>query len=145
MVFKYNSKLSNLVTKNALKTKADNIPGVYKINCGGCDKLYIGETGRNLSIRVKEHKKDVQNRHQINKKLSSGIVSHTDNCFHNFDFDNSKMLFPCNDLSKRHIIESALINLNREKCVNLNDGFAPFGNYVSKSVISCLFRKNTIL
>ena len=30
-------------------------PGVYRIPCE-CDLVYIGETGRNLSLRLKEHK-----------------------------------------------------------------------------------------
>ena len=30
-------------------------PGVYRIPCE-CGLVYIGETGRNLSLRLKEHK-----------------------------------------------------------------------------------------
>ena len=28
---------------------------VYDIKCGDCDECYIGETGRSVEIRVKEH------------------------------------------------------------------------------------------
>ena len=28
----------------------------YEVPCGGCEKIYIGETGRNLQERLKEHK-----------------------------------------------------------------------------------------
>ena len=28
---------------------------VYKIRCGKCDFCYVGETGRSLATRVKEH------------------------------------------------------------------------------------------
>ena len=31
--------------------------GVYKITCGQCDKVYIGETVRNFSTRMKKHAK----------------------------------------------------------------------------------------
>ena len=34
-------------------------PGVYRIPCE-CGLLYIGETGRNLSLRLKEHKTDCE-------------------------------------------------------------------------------------
>lgn len=33
---------------------------VYKINCVDCQNHYIGETGRNLKTRIKEHKRDIQ-------------------------------------------------------------------------------------
>ena len=33
-------------------------PGVYRIPCG---LVYIGETGRNLSLRLKEHKTNCEN------------------------------------------------------------------------------------
>ena len=29
---------------------------VYKVKCKDCGKLYIGETGRMLKLRLKEHK-----------------------------------------------------------------------------------------
>ena len=31
--------------------------GVYKITCGQCDNVYIGETGKKLSTWMKEHAK----------------------------------------------------------------------------------------
>ena len=30
---------------------------MYRVACGGCDGVYIGETGRQLKIRIAEHKK----------------------------------------------------------------------------------------
>ena len=44
----------------ALCTHKDTVnefrkPGVYRIPCE-CGLIYIGETGRNLSLRLKEHK-----------------------------------------------------------------------------------------
>ena len=33
---------------------------VYELSCKDCDSMYIGETGRWLSDRIKEHKKDVE-------------------------------------------------------------------------------------
>ena len=48
---------------NALKVKTNNdvetqdMSGVvYKVNCKDCDKYYIGETGRTIEMRMKEHK-----------------------------------------------------------------------------------------
>ena len=32
---------------------------VYKIPCKNCERVYVGETGRPLGARVKEHSKEV--------------------------------------------------------------------------------------
>jgi len=32
---------------------------VYKIPCKNCERVYVGETGRPLGARVKEHRKEV--------------------------------------------------------------------------------------
>ena len=33
---------------------------MYDVPCKGCDKSYIGETGRQFEIRMKEHQKDTE-------------------------------------------------------------------------------------
>ena len=33
---------------------------MYKIECGGCDKVYVGETKRTLQKKVNEHRKEVE-------------------------------------------------------------------------------------
>ena len=89
VVFKYNSKLSSLLSNNrSSKSTHDEAAGVYRIDCAECDSCYIGETGRNLKIRVKEHKKDVRD-----YKPASGLAVHSNTKFHNFDFNNAKLLF----------------------------------------------------
>ena len=42
------------------KDKTEPREGVYTINCQNCDGVYIGETKRSLSTRVKEHKDEVE-------------------------------------------------------------------------------------
>ena len=36
---------------------------VYEIKCSTCDKGYIGETGRKIETRVKEHRAHARNGH----------------------------------------------------------------------------------
>ena len=43
---------------------------MYKIDCESCFKSYIDETGRDLDIRIKEHKFDVKK-----SKPESGIAN----------------------------------------------------------------------
>ena len=129
LVFKYNNKISNCLTSNS-----PPIPGgVYKIPCKVCPKLYIGETGRTLQDRIGEHKSDIV---KPERKLSSGVVSHVWDTGHLFDFTKAEMLFNSNDLTKRHLVESAVIKhySHQDLSLNLNYGFSPHNNVLSKHI-----------
>lgn len=41
----------------------DACGGVYKIDCKKCDLSYFGQTGRQLRVRVNEHKRSVKDNH----------------------------------------------------------------------------------
>ena len=44
-----------------LLKKNNNKAGVvYKIPCNQCEKIYIGETGRQLGTRITEHRKEAE-------------------------------------------------------------------------------------
>ena len=50
--------LRRLLTNVKGKDKPEDRPGaVYKIHCSDCKATYIGETGRNLTTRLTEHKR----------------------------------------------------------------------------------------
>ena len=48
-----------------------------KIPCGSCSKSYIGETGRGLQTRLKEHK-----RYMRNNSEHSALVIHAEKTHH---------------------------------------------------------------
>jgi hypothetical protein len=59
---------------------------VYKMTCNECDKLniistYIGETGRMLETRIKEHRRIIKDQNEYDKK----ILSSTQVQKHNFN------------------------------------------------------------
>ena len=60
---------------------------MYKIPCVDCDWCYIGETGRCLETRKKEHIKNV-------KTFASGSnnAKHAWSFNHNIDFNNSTVI-----------------------------------------------------
>ena len=132
LIFKYPNKLSRKLCNNRSTQKKLDI-GVYKVNCNNCNKFYIGETGRSLNTRMREHKNDIKN-----DKVSSGIVKHVNETDHEFDFKNVELIYPNSNSSKRHIVETSFINTNKLKCVNLNSGFVCLDNIVSNNVCKLL-------
>ena len=121
LVFKHSNKLKSQLINN--KPPPSSQSGVYKIDCNSCHKSYIGETGRDLSIRVGEHRND----ERLSVKLDSGIVDHNIETGHHFDFANARIIYPCNNKDKMHLVESSLIwyFTRQDRAVNLNYGFAP--------------------
>ena len=81
-------------------------PGVYLINCNKCSLSYVGETGRNLEIKKKEHARDIRN-----WNVNSAIANH---CWkegdHKMDFKNSKIVYKSNNVKIRRLIEGVLID-----------------------------------
>jgi len=61
--FKPHTKLRSILVHPKDKIKdPDKCGVVYEVACANanCDKVYIGETGRKLETRIKEHRKDVE-------------------------------------------------------------------------------------
>ena len=53
-------RLRNILVHPKDKIEQKDICGcIYKIGCKSCDSAYIGEKGRKFSVRLAEHKKDV--------------------------------------------------------------------------------------
>lgn len=98
-----------------IKTHKDTIPQqskknvVYRIDCEDCDVSYVGQTGRKLSIRIKEHNKHI-NRNTTNKSV---ITEHRINLNHNFKWEDITILDTENHYNKRLISE--MIHIKRQK------------------------------
>ena len=116
------NKLRSLirVQKDKLpKNQKNNV--VYKISCKDCDASYVGQTGRLLKTRVKEH------RSHINRNTTQRSVI-TDHRLtnHEFDWDNVEILDTEPYLNKRLVSEMLFIRrqengLNRQEdteCLN---------------------------
>ena len=79
---------------------------IYKINCA-CGDTYVGETGRILEIRMKEHKRvcikaDFEKSAVAKRAWLSG---------HYIDWDNVEVLDQENDLCGRKVKEGIEIRL----------------------------------
>lgn len=53
--FYNNNTIKKMIFNNKPRIDRLSKSGVYKINCNDCSSSYIGQTGRNFEVRVKEH------------------------------------------------------------------------------------------
>ena len=103
--------------------------GVYCIPCKNCKLKYIGETSRNLNVRLKEHKRDIRI-----GNLNNTLFLHISQSNHNFDFNSAKRLIYLHDKSLRRIFESTAISLFNS--LNTRPGFYNMSPYLSKSILN---------
>ncbi|XP_076455783.1 uncharacterized protein LOC143290314 [Babylonia areolata] len=76
-----NTIRSQLVHHKDKTDKLDTSGLIYQIDCQDCDQSYIGETERNLHIRLEEHKRE-----------SSLVGEHLTHNQHHFVKDNLQVL-----------------------------------------------------
>ena len=103
-----------------LKDSKDDLSasGVYKIPCS-CGSLYIGETGRSFSTRIKEHSADI--RHE--RVLKSALAEHSSSTKHHICLENAKILLKEDNFFKRKLKEAIAI-FNHPSNLNHDEGWA---------------------
>ena len=89
---------------------------IYQIPCRDCDKSYIGQTGRTLLQRIKEHQRAVKTMNTDNSALAEHVWSEYDH----IGWEDATVLDQHSFLHSRCVMESWYINnipetLNREK------------------------------
>jgi hypothetical protein len=99
------------------KLEYTKVPGVYMINCG-CGKVYIGQTGRTVETRIKEHKMHCDK----GNTEKSAVAEHWYSCGDHIYFEDTKVLHKGRDYLDRIIKESIEITMH-EKNFNKDDSF----------------------
>ena len=96
-------------------------PGViYRIPCASCSSSYIGETGRTLLCRVKEHKAAVRNRDTD----SSALAEHWMETGHSFAWEDARVVEPCRAWYQRRSLEAWHIR-SHPSMINRDRGALP--------------------
>ncbi|XP_071807993.1 uncharacterized protein, partial [Asterias amurensis] len=90
--------------------------GVYRIPCE-CGKVYVGETGRNLPTRLKEHRAHGR-RGDFDK---SAIVKHSHITDHRVNWEAAEIIAPIQAWHPRHIREA--IEIHKHDTVPQDIGF----------------------
>ena len=90
--------------------------GVYRIPCE-CGKVYIGETGRNISTRVKEH----QAHGRLGHLDKSAIIKHSHEQDHRINWKETKLIAPVQFWHQRRVREA--IEIKSHNTVPQDIGF----------------------
>ena len=128
VIFKYEDTIRNIVIKNSPESNT-NI-GVYNVPCKDCNLIYVGQSGKLLSERLKQHKYNIRTANE-----SSALFKHQQNQCHLMNWNNSKVVFKCNDTIVRLIVEGAIIKLTNN--MNLCNGLFKIDN-----ILLSIFKNN---
>ena len=109
---------------------------VYKVPCRSCDATYIGESGRQLGTRIKEHKSEAevaskkaftrkQRKLSVSKKKRSAITDHVSTKNHIIDWDGVRIIDREDNTDHRKVREAIWIRreghlMNRDRGLDLS-------------------------
>ena len=133
LVFGSGNTIKSTLIKNSPLSKSGCI---YKIPCKDCDKFYIGQSGKSIDTRLKQHKYCVRT-----GNMSNAIFIHINNCNHMIGWKESKEIVFCNNVTKRNIIESSIIKEYSNNLLNISSGLYRLDNWLIKHVVKQLLVK----
>ncbi|KAJ4431302.1 hypothetical protein ANN_19899 [Periplaneta americana] len=117
---KIRSHLRQVKDSQGLRT-----PGIYKIPCE-CGEVYIGQTGRTIEDRIKEHKRNLR----LYYPEKSAMAQHSIEKEHKILFDHTKVINKSSHYWDRTIKEAIEIklernNFNRDSGLQLSQAWTP--------------------
>jgi hypothetical protein len=101
-------KKSRQLLKTAIDHLGLKIPVVYRIPCE-CGKVYIGQTGRSIETKYKEHIRHIR----LDQPEKSAVAEHSINAVHKIDFNNVSVLERASGFMDRLVKEAIQIRLNQ--------------------------------
>jgi hypothetical protein len=101
----------NSLRSKIINNKIENInvlekSGVYKITCGDCNHIYVGQSGRSLKTRLKEH---------LDSKRPSHVADHMRDYNHHTSINNVDILHLSQKGKKLDLLEAVEIKRNSLK------------------------------
>jgi hypothetical protein len=91
--------------------------GIYHIPCK-CGKVYVGQTGRTIETRLKEHRRHVR----LNQPERSAVAEHSLTTYHRINFDSASKLGTATRYMDHPVREAIKIRLQPDN-FNRDDGF----------------------
>jgi hypothetical protein len=117
-----------LVHNQDITSLLDKVGVIYRLDCL-CGKTYIGQTGRKLGVRIKEHIENTKKRNS-----NSPWVAHAnameDPSIHKPDIDSVKIIKSATKYRERIAMEALFINacLPSSRLINLREETAALRN-----------------
>ena len=112
--------------KQALVNLKDRVPlqqkagVIYRIPCSGCPRVYVGQTGRTLAQRLKEHKRALVNGHLA----QSAVAEHAAQESHDIDWEGATVMDVQQQYHRRCLLESWHIR-SESNIMNRDEGNLP--------------------
>jgi hypothetical protein len=103
IIFKKNRTIGSSSISNIKGSNSNNSGVIYKINCALCEKVYVGQTGKNITKRINQH---IDNINNPKPTTYSNLVNHTKTEKHHFKFEEACVLAQDNNEKKRLIKET---------------------------------------
>lgn len=118
VTFRTGTKIGQLMPPNKDPIPQLSTQGVYQIPCV-CGKSYIGQTGRSIDCRLKEHKRDVR----AGRIERSAVAEHVCNIdHHEMRWDDTRILSKDSKYHQR-VIREALEIMRTPNNINREDGY----------------------
>jgi hypothetical protein len=108
--FKTKNTIFNTIKKIDKPINKLGKSGVYKLTCQTCEGSYVGQSGRKIIERIKEHEAAWRNQ----KKGHSSFADHLIEYDHQFNPDCIDLIHECNKGYKLNLLETLEINRNKE-------------------------------
>ena len=126
-VFKSDTTIRNQLVHPkdpALPDRRDGV--VYRVPCGTCDKVYIGETGRPVGERMLEHRRDVR----LRRTDSSAVAEHAWDSDHPPNWGEVRCIAQDKHWYTRRVKEAIQIrlhptNINRDNGIDIPEEWLP--------------------
>ena len=96
----------------AYKNRNPNPSGIYQLKCNTCNNAYVGQSGRLITVRHKEHVRYIHN----NNNPKSAYATHILDNRHEFGpaEETLKLLKPCSKSGKMNCWETLYMQLHRK-------------------------------
>ncbi len=115
------------------RNPADTSGVVYSILCRDCNKVYVGETGRQFGVRHTEHQKEAdelsnqhftREQHKTSQSIlhKSAISDYVCQNNHNIDWNNAKILAKEDQRPSRYIKDAIHVRKRGDKIMNGDEG-----------------------
>ena len=127
VVFRFSNTLKNILIKNSPK---NSLGCIYRIPCQDCNNSYIGQSGKGLATRLKQHKYSVRT-----GQVSNALFLHRNNFNHRINWQEAEVLLYCNNINKRNIIESAFIK-NDCNLMNISQGMYKLDPFIAYNIFN---------